>query len=88
MEHECPICYENTVSIFTNISCKHTWCKECHHKLIEKKHTECVMCRAPIILKKKIKPRDDYINWLIEGGEPFINYRRKRHKWKYIKWTY
>ena len=57
MEHECPICYENTVSIFTNISCKHTWCKECHHKLIEKNHTECVMCRVPIILKKKIKPQ-------------------------------
>ena len=78
---ECPICLEvDIVSIFTNMKCGHSWCKECHQKLVSIKHTSCCLCREPIILKRKPLPKNKYIEWLIEGGEPCIRWRNKRWK--------
>lgn len=82
----CPICLEEEISIFTNIPCGHSWCKECHHKLIEHKHTECCICREPIQLKRKPKEPNQYILWLLEGGEPCMRWRNKRWRKKNLKY--
>ena len=77
---DCPICLEEgVVSIFTNPSCKHSWCKECHHKLVNINHTSCVICREPIKLQRRPIPYNSYIQWLLDGGEPVIRWRNKRH---------
>ena len=75
---ECPICYETKNSIFTNITCNHAWCKQCHHKMVDHKHTTCPICRESIHLKRRPAPKNEYIDWLIEGGIPVIRWRNKR----------
>lgn len=75
---ECPICYETTINVFTNITCGHTWCKQCHHKMVDHKHTTCPICRDSIRLKRRPKPKNEYIDWLIEGGVPVVRWRNKR----------
>ena len=82
---ECPICLdEDVVSTFTNI-CSHEWCKKCHQQLIHHKHTDCPICRGSIQLKRRPKPHNNYINWLLEGGTPVIRWRNKRYR-KRIMW--
>ena len=76
----CPICLEDdVVSIFTNSPCGHSWCKQCHNKLVNVNHTTCVICRAPIKLRRQPKPYNSYIQWLLEGGEPVLRWRNKRY---------
>ena len=82
----CPICYEEEISIFTNIKCGHSWCKACHQKLIHHKHTTCCICREPILLKRRPKPKNEYINWILEGGEPCMRWRNKRWRKKFKYW--
>lgn len=85
---QCPICLDDDIiSIFTNRTCGHSWCKQCHHKLIEKKFTTCCLCREKIVLKRKPTPRDNYIDWLLEGGEPCIRWRNKRWRKKHRWWN-
>ena len=79
---ECPVCFECRISVFQN-RCTHTWCKECHHKMIQHNHTTCPICRHPIILKKKPE-RPKYMDWLVNGGAPYI-WRTKRNR-KYLKY--
>ena len=80
MSITCPICLEdNIVSIFSNTACGHSWCKACHQKLVHVKHTSCVLCREPIRLARRPKPRNSYIEWLLEGGEPVLRWRNKRY---------
>jgi hypothetical protein len=68
------------MSIFTNV-CNHSWCKACHHRLLERNHTECVMCRHAIILPTKYREkRNFYIDWLLSGGEPVLRWRPKRYR--------
>ena len=57
---ECPVCYEYTVSVFTN-TCQHSWCKSCHQLLIHHKHINCPICRDPIQLKRRPTPKNEYI---------------------------
>lgn len=86
---QCPICYNDDLSIFSN-SCGHTWCKTCHQKLIKFNLTSCPLCRENIILQKHL-PRNDYIEWLINGGEPMYRWRTKKHRKKYkqyLKYKY
>lgn len=82
---ECPICYNCSLSIFTNKTCDHTWCKACHNKLIQYKHTTCPICRSTIQLERRPKPYNEYIEWLLEGGVPVVRWRNKRWKRK-IHW--
>lgn len=78
--HECPICMEESYSIFTNV-CHHAWCKECHNQLLEHKHTNCVICRYPIVLPNKYRKKENfYIGWLLSGGEPVMRWRSKRYR--------
>ena len=89
LKMECPICYEEKVSIFTN-NCGHTWCKECHNKLVQMNHTTCPMCRDNIVLQKHL-PKNHYIEWLLSGGEPIYVWRTKRHRKRYkqyLKYKY
>lgn len=82
---ECPICYdEEVVSIFRN-TCNHAWCKQCHQQLIHHQHTECPICRTEIALKRRPRPHNNYIEWLLEGGTPVIRWRNKRYR-KSIIW--
>ena len=67
---ECPICYEEKVSIFTN-NCGHTWCKECHNKLVQMNHTTCPMCRDNIVLQKHL-PKNHYIEWLLVAANQYM----------------
>ena len=77
---ECPICLETRQSIFTNV-CSHSWCKECHSRLMDHKHTTCVVCRSPIILPMKYRRKNNfYIEWLLSGGEPPLRWRPKRYR--------
>ncbi len=82
---ECPICYIDTVSIFTN-DCGHHWCKQCHQKLLKFNHTTCPMCREDIHLQKKPQ-HPKYMDWLVNGGAPYI-WRTKRNKkrLKYLRY--
>ena len=82
---ECPICYdEDVASIFTN-TCNHKWCKKCHQQLIHHKQTDCPICRHSIGLKRRPKPHNKYLDWLLEGGTPVIRWRNKRYR-KHIMW--
>lgn len=74
----CPICLDPLpLSIFTNTICGHVWCKCCHNKMIKHNISTCPMCRTTIALKRR-PPKNQYIEWLLEGGEPVIRWRRKR----------
>lgn len=74
----CPICLDPLpLSIFTNTVCGHVWCKCCHDKMIVHNHSKCPLCRKNIVLKRR-PPKKKYIEWLLEGGEPVIRWRRKR----------
>lgn len=77
----CPICLDYKKSIFTNI-CGHSWCKNCHQKMISHSHTTCPLCRQTIILQKT-PPTNTYIEWLLNGGEPTHVWRTKKHRKKY-----
>jgi len=78
----CPVCLEERVSIFEN-RCSHTWCKDCHKRLIQYNHTTCPLCRENIFLKKKLDgPK--YMDWLVNGGAPYV-WRTKRNR-KYLKY--
>lgn len=82
---ECPICFKSTMSIFENV-CRHTWCKECHQKMICYNHTTCPLCRDPIQLKKPLQ-RPKYIDWLVHGGAPYVwRTKRNRKRLKYLKY--
>jgi len=89
LKMECPICFGVYYSIFSN-SCGHTWCKQCHQKLIHFNHTSCPLCRETIVLQKQL-PTNKYIEWLINGGEPMYVWRTKKHRKKYkqyLKYKY
>ncbi len=80
MDHLCPICLDDSISIFTNV-CNHSWCKACHERLLAHNHTECVICRHAIILPTKYRERRNfYIEWLLSGGEPVLRWRPKRYR--------
>lgn len=81
----CPICLCPSKSIFTNTTCSHSWCKQCHNKLIQFKHTSCPLCREDIHLKRRPVPKNEYIDWLLEGGVPVIRWRNKRWT-KRLRW--
>ena len=79
---DCPICFNHSISIFKN-TCGHDWCKKCHKKLIFHNHTSCPLCRENIVLEKPIE-RSKYLDWLVNGGAPYI-WRTKRNR-KYLKY--
>ncbi len=77
---ECPVCYEYTVSVFTN-TCQHSWCKSCHQRMMDHKHTDCPLCRETIVLPYSPKIKQNfYIEWLLNGGEPMLRWRPKRYR--------
>ncbi len=85
---ECPICYNTSVSIFTNV-CNHSWCKECHNRMISVNHTTCCICREAIILPHKMRKHNTYIHWLLNGGEPALRWRPKRYRrGQFFKYKY
>lgn len=79
---DCPICFNNSLSIFKNI-CGHLWCTKCNKKLIHYNHTTCPICRTNIELQKPLE-EPKYIRWLVNGGAPYI-WRTKRNR-KYLKY--
>ena len=88
-ECECVICLEpvSNNKNFKCKKCKNIFHSKCIYNLIEK---ECPLCRENIILQKHL-PRNDYIEWLINGGEPMYRWRTKKHRKRYkqsLKYKY
>jgi len=77
---QCPVCYNVTIRNFKNPFCNHSWCMECHEKLVIHNHTTCVLCRQPIFLKKKLQDVHGRLMWNMNGGKVTPRWWKKYNK--------
>ena len=72
---ECCICLQDSKKWFY-APCNHQWCRKCHRQMQRYDMTTCPLCRASWWTRLP----NLYIESLLDGYEPVMRWRVKRHR--------